>query len=111
AGPGGVEVADVDRAEVHQVAAPGGRELALTGADANAGRMAHVPHGAPVVVPAARLLEPVEVAVLDEARKADRLPRRPCLIRVCDEHEVGPRGFPRRPEPLRVLLRRQPADL
>ena len=73
AGPGRVEVADVDRALDHQVAAAAGGELALPGADAaRRPSCADVAHRAPVVVPAARLLEPVQVAVGDEAREARR---------------------------------------
>ena len=111
AGPGRVEVAEVDRPLDHQVAAPAGRELALTRADTHAPREADVTHGAPVVRPDARLLEPVQVEVLDETGEADRLARSPRLVGVGAEHEVGPGGGARRAEPRRVLLGGEPADL
>src|ERR1700747_1486125 len=85
AGPGGVEVADIDRPLGHQVAAARGAVLALTGADSDPRAAADVAHRAPVVRPAARLLEPREVAVLDESREANRLRRRPGLVRVGGE--------------------------
>ena len=73
AGPRRVEVAEVDRALDHQVAAAAGRELALPRADAHAARVADIAHRTAVVRPDARLLEPVEVEVGDAARELDRL--------------------------------------
>ncbi len=72
---------------------------------------ADVAHRPPVVRPGARLLEPVEVEILDEAREAHRLGGRPALVGVGAEDEVGPGGGARGPEARRVLLGREPADL
>ena len=90
---------------------PPAEHLALPGADPNAAGEADVAHGAPVVRPDARLLEPVQVEVLDEPGEADRLVRRPPLVRVGAEDEVGACRGPRDPESRRVFLGRQPADL
>ena len=109
--PGGVEVAEVDRALGHQVAAAARGELALPGADAHAGAEADVAHRAAVVRPDARLLEPVEVEVLDEAREADRVGRRPALVGVGAEDEVRPGGTAGGAEAGGVLLRGEAADL
>ena len=48
-------------------------------------------------MPAARLLEPDEVEVLDEAREANRLPRRPRLVGVGGEDEAVARRHPHGP--------------
>ena len=92
AGPGGVEVAEVDRPFDHEIAAAAGGELALTRADAYARRVADVAHRAAVVRPDAGLFEPVQVEVLDEACEPHRLGRRPPLVGVGTEDEVRPRG-------------------
>ena len=73
----------------HQVAAAGGRELALARAHRRPARRARTSRIArAVVVPAARLLEPDESVVLDEPREARAPPRASTLIRVRSEHEV-----------------------
>jgi hypothetical protein len=73
AGPRGVEVADVDRAALHQVTATLGRVLALACADGNAATGANVAHVTRVVRPDARLLEPADVEVPHAVAELDRL--------------------------------------
>ena len=94
AGPRRVEVADVDGPLHDQLAAAGCGVLALPRADRHAGGVANVAHRPQVVVPAARLLEPDQVEVLDEPREANRLPRRPGLVRVGGEDEAFARLLP-----------------
>jgi hypothetical protein len=95
----------------HQVAASRGRVLALSGADPGTAREADVAHRSPVVRPSARFLEPEKVAVLDQAREANRLLRGPALVRVGGQDEVVARCVSGETGALRVLLRFEPADL
>ena len=93
--PRRVEVADVDRAADHQVAAPPRPRIALTGADRGPRPVAHVAHRAAIVVPPARLLEPADVDPRPAART--RSPRRastPGWRRR--QQEVGATGLARR---------------
>src|SRR6476646_10453650 len=66
AGPGPVEIAEVDRAVHHQIPATAGGQLALAGTDPGPGAIPDVPHRAAIVVPAARLLEIEKVVVFDQ---------------------------------------------
>jgi hypothetical protein len=111
AGPRRVEVAHVDRALDDQLAAAGGGVLALPGTDAHAGDEPDVAHRPEVVAPAARLLEPDEVEVLDEPGEANRLPRRPGLVRVGGEDEAVTGHLPNRARPRRVRLGVETAHL
>src|SRR5579872_4665374 len=65
AAPGRVEVADVDRPLLHEVAATLGRVLALARAHGDPSPGAHVTHVALVVAPDAGLLEPADPQVAD----------------------------------------------
>ena len=56
-------------------------------------------------------LEGKKTAILDEAREAHGLGRGPALVGVGAEDEVGPGSVARGPEPRRVLLGTEPADL
>ena len=111
AGPRRVEVAHVDGVLDDQLAAAGGGVLALARADAHAGGEADGAHRAEVVVPAARLLEPGEVEILDEPGEANRLSRRPRLVRVGGEDEALARGLAHGPRAGGVCLGVEPADL
>jgi hypothetical protein len=62
-------------------------------------------------VPAARLLEPDEVEILDEAGEANRLPRRPGLVRVRGEDEVVARHVAHGPRSHGVCVGIETADL
>src|SRR3989442_15956347 len=83
--PGGVEVADIDCPVHNQVAYSHPSVLALAGGHRDTGDRPHVLHPAPVVVPAARLLEPAQVDVLDSLTKLNRLSGGVALVGIAHE--------------------------
>jgi hypothetical protein len=85
--------------------------LALSRADLRPAREADIAHRAAVVPPPARLLEPYEVAILDQPREPDRLLQRPSLVRVRGQYEPVASRVPSETGARRVLLRLEPADL
>src|ERR1700712_254006 len=109
--PRGVEVADVERPDLHQVAAALGRVLALAGADGDTAGEAHVAHVAAVVRPAAGLLEPADVQVPDAVAEIERHARRVALVRVDRDHEVVARDLAHDLRALGVLRRRPRSEL
>src|SRR6516225_2115986 len=111
AAPARIEIADIDGAGHHQIAAAGAADLALPGADGNAGLAARRGHVEAVAVPAHRLLEPADVLILHEARELDGLAQRPALIGVHRQDEIGARRLARDLDPLGILRRAAAADL
>ena len=109
--PRGVEVADVDGAVRDEVPDAVQGRLALAGGDGDARLEAHIAHPAPVVGPAAGLLEPAQVEVGDEAPELDGLGPLVALVGVDHDGEVGTGRLTGRADAPRVLLRRPAADL
>src|SRR5581483_10216976 len=105
------EIADVERAGRHQVAAAERCDLALTGADRDAGLAARGGHVEAVVVPAHRLLEPADVEPGGEAGELDGITERPALVGVDDEDEIVAGGGAGDADALGVRLGRASADL
>src|SRR5690349_17176143 len=106
AGPRRVEVGDVDRAVLDQVAKPPERDLALAGRDRDPRLVADVAHPAPVVRPADGLLEPPEIEIPDSPAEVHRVAQRVPLVRVDHDREVRPRRLTGDGNPLGVLGRR-----
>src|SRR6185437_14377553 len=111
AAPAGVEIADVDRVRHHEIPAARAADLALAGADRNAGLAADGRHVQPVVAPVNRFLEPADVEIGDLPREGDRLAQAETLIGVDGQHEIVAGGLAGDTDALGVLLRRAPADL
>src|SRR5579859_6266730 len=85
AAPTRIEITDVDCAGRHQVAAAERGDLALAGADRDAGLAARGGHVEAVVVPAHRLLEPADLELGGETGELDGVTERPALVGVDDE--------------------------
>src|SRR5579863_8639597 len=111
AAPTGVEIADVDRPGHHEITAACATDLALPGADRNAGLATRRRHVEAVVVPADRLFEPANIEISGEARELDRLAQRPALIGVDDQDEIVADRLAGDAHALGVLSRRAAADL
>ena len=90
---------------------PAERDLALAGRDAQPGLVAHVAHPAPIVDPAAGLLEPEDVEVLGQPRELDGLGPLVALVGIDHDHEVGPGSLTGESHAPGILRRRAPADL
>ena len=90
-----IRLEDVDRAQHREVAEIVAGELALAGGDRDVGRGAHL-GPARLVVGGHRLLEPGEVAVLDEAAEALRLGDRKGAVRVAHQPDLGAQRLARR---------------
>ena len=88
AGPRRVEVAHVDGARLHQVAAALGRELALAGTHRDATAGAHLAHGAGVVGPTARFLEPADADVAHPVTQVEGIGEDVALVGVDGDDEV-----------------------
>jgi hypothetical protein len=106
AAPGRVEIAYVYGTVDHHVAAALGAHLDLACGDGNAGHGAHARHLAAVVGPAAGLRDPEQIEVLDAAPEVYGPARRPALIGIGDQQEVGTRRRARHADALGILLGR-----
>lgn len=96
---------------MHQLETAGCRVLALARAHRHARPRADVAQEMPVVVPAARLLEPDQADVLDEVCEAQRLGNRPGLVRVRRDEEIIAARRPCLADARDVVLGRERADL
>ncbi len=85
--------------------------LALTRGHRDTRDRPHVLHPAPVVIPAARLLEPAQVDVLDSLTELNRLSGRIALVGITHEHEVRTGVVAHDPQAPLILRRRFGADL
>ncbi len=104
AGPGGVEVADVDCAEIEEVLASGGGVLALPGARRDSCPRTYLAERASVGSPLARLLEPADVELADPVGDLERGAKRVTLVCVDGDDEARPGRLPNGPDTLRILL-------
>ena len=95
---------DVDRRQHRQVAEIVPREFALTGGDRDVGRGADL-GAAGLVVGGHRLLEPGEVAILDEAAEALGLGHREGAMRIAHQPAIGTERGAGRSHPARRVTR------
>src|SRR5262249_23125282 len=94
AGDGGVDIEDVNRTGIHEVAATEARDLALAGIDGNAaGVLADQREPLQLVVPLDWFFKPANVLVVNEAAELDGFVRGPTLVRVAGDQEVIADGF------------------